>query len=319
MTEMMLEANQILTAALARPVPLVLRDYEAMMPTIRAFVSAAKDAFATYSAIELSATPHEHSDACEACTILKNVNLRYRHDLDLLALQADVCGSLQERISRSDAINRAVSDDLLPVCLATRAMLDNLVRSSVLFLMRDIRIYNKYLAESLTSLQKLEWSTLPQSIGEEAIPLLNTYNGLSGSERNDSELFADPFPTFAAKVRYLRETNKDPGFEPTLDMISKLFGALSDLVHGGIAFLTVANPNIPQIIVGRRPLRYTPFTYQVAEFMGLSMAAILKAFGTLYVPALIQSLGGVVGTEGIAAELQAHQRVTMARVAEMMF
>jgi hypothetical protein len=316
---MVYEANRILMAALARPVPVVLRDYEEMMPTIRAFVSEAGSAAATYGAVKLKAASHEHPDTCEACTILENVDLRYRHDLSLLALQADICGSLLQRITRSETINRAAPDDLLSVCLATRATLDNLVKSSVLFLMRDIRIYNKYLAESLTSLRKLEWSTLPQSIGEQAAPLLNSYASLSVSKRNDSEMFADPFPTFAAKVHYLRDTNKDPGFDTTLDMIAKLFGALSDLVHGGVAFLTVASPNIPQIVVGRAPLRYTPFTYQVAELLGVSMASILKVFGTLYVPALVQSLAGVVGTEKIAAELQAQQHATMARIGEMVF
>jgi hypothetical protein len=102
-------------------------------------------------------------------------------------------------------------------------------------------------------------------------------------------------------------------------MIAKLFGALSDLVHGGIAFLTIASPNIPQIVVGRAPLRYTPFTYQVAEFVGVSMASILKVFGTLYIPALVQSLAGVIGTEKVAAELQAQQHATMARIGEMVF
>ena len=165
----------------------------------------------------------------------------------------------------------------------------------------------------------MQWSTLPQSIDEQAVPLLKTYSGLSGSERNDSEIFADPFPTFARRVQYLRDTNKAAGFDSTLDMISSLFGALSDLVHGGIAFLTFANPSIPQIVTGRAPLRYTPFTYQVAEIMGVSMAAVLKAFGTLYIPALVQSLDKVAGTSGVAAKLGAHQRVTMARFENMVF
>lgn len=306
-------------SALARPVPLVLRDYEAMMPAIAASVSEINTDIATYRAVELTVARHEHSDTCEACTILKNAQLRYRHDLDLLELLAGICGSLQQRISRADVINRAVSNDLVSVCLVTRAVLDSLVRSSVLFMTADVRIYNKYLAESLTSMQKMRWSTLPQSIDEEAIPLLKAYSGLSGSERNNSDIFADPFPTFARRIQYLRDTNKAAGFGPTLDMISSLFGALSDLVHGGIAFLTFANPSIPQIVTGRAPLRYTPLTYQVAEITGVSMAAVLKVFGTLYIPALVQSLGRVAGASDIAAKLSTHQRVAMARIENMVF
>ena len=315
----MFEANRTLISALARPVPVVLRDYEAMMPAIGTFVSEVNTAVATYRGVELTVAPHEHSDTCEACAILRNAQLRYRHDLGLLELVADICGSLQQRISRVDVINRAVPNDLVSVCLVTRAVLDSLVRSSVLFMTADVRIYNKYLAESLTSMQKMQWSTLPQSINEQAIPLLKTYSGLSGSERNGSEIFADPFPTFARRVQYLRCTNKAADFGSTLDMISSLFGALSDLVHGGIAFLTFANPSIPQIVTGRAPLRYTPFTYQVAEIMGVSMAAVLKAFGTLYIPALVQSLDKVAGTSCVAAKLSAHHSITMARIENMVF
>jgi len=167
----------------------------------------------------------------------------------------------------------------------------------------DIRVYNKYFAESLTSLQKLVWSTLPHSIDSQALPLLEIYRSLSGSQRNDSKLFADPFPTFARKIEYLKSLSKDDEFNRLFDMVSDLYGALSDLVHGGIASLAVANPNNPQIVVGRAPLRYTPFAYQVAEFAGISLITSLKTLANLYLPALIQSLARIEGTLDVTERL----------------
>lgn len=308
------EANRKLSAALDNPVPVVLRDYEAMMPAINAYVLELTKVVAAFRSIEIQTAQHDHSETCEACTVIRNVQLRYSHDLSLLAVQARVFGDLHKELSRPNAINHATEENLLTVCLVTRATLDNLVRSCALFMKHDIRVHNKYLAESLTSLQKLVWSTLPQSINEKAIPLLDSYRSLSGSQRNDSDLFADPFPTFARKIEYLKGLSKDEEFNKLFVIISEFYGALSDLVHGGIASLAIANPNKPQIVVGREPLRYTPYTYQVAELAGLSLITTLKTFATLYMPSLIQSLAWMDGTLDITERLMVEHSALAERI-----
>ncbi len=308
------DANRKLSAALNNPIPLVLRNYEEMMSAINAFVLEMTRIVAAFRSIEIKAVPHDHSDLCEACTIIRNIQLRHSHDLSLLAVQARVFGDLHKELSRPDAINHATEEDLLTVCLVTRATLDNLVRSCALFMKHDIRIYNKYLAESLASLQKLVWSTLPQSINEQAIPLLDSYRSLSGSQRNDSELFADPFQTFVRKIEYLKGLSEDNEFNKIFVIISEFYGALSDLVHGGIASLAIANPSKPQIVAGRNPLRYTPYTYQVAELAGLSLITTLKTFVNLYMPSLIQSLAKMDGTLDITERLMAEHTALAERI-----
>lgn len=307
------DANRTLAAALHNPIPVVLRDYESMMPCIRRFVSELERAVEAFRSIEIKVEPHDHSETCEACTVIGNVQLRYTHDLGLIASLAKIFGELHESISQPNVINHASSKELLSACLITRAALDNFVRSCALFMKNDIRVYNKYLAESLTSIQKLVWSTLPQSIDKKAEPLLASYAAMAGSKRNDSELFADPFPTFARKIEYLRGLSSNDEFNALFDMISALYGALSDVVHGGIASLAIANPEAPQIAIGRASLRYTPYTYHVAEIAGISLITTLRVFTNLYLPALIQSLTWTDGTLYLTEKLKQEQSGLAAR------
>ena len=311
---MQFEANRTLSKALDNAVPVILRDYEMMMPHINALVLELNRVVETFRALDVQAAPHDHSETCEACTVIRNVQLRYLHDLRLLAIQARVANDLHGNISQPEEINHATEEHLLSICLVTRATLDNLVRSCALFMKQDIRIHNKYLAESLTSLQKIVWSTLPQSISDDAIPLLDQYRSLSGSQRNDSSLFADPFPTFARKIEYLKGLSEDQEFNKVFEIISEFYGALSDLVHGGIASLAVASPNTPQIVVGRAPLRYTPYTYHVAELAGISLIVTLKTFTNLYIPSLIQSLALMDGTLDITEKLMSEHSALAERI-----
>ncbi len=316
---MAFDANRILADALNRPTPVVLRDYEQMLPFVGTMVVELERAEGAFRSVKIEVEPHDDQGTCEACTVIGNMQLRYFHDLGLVASLCKTFSGVHARISQPDVINKATTEDLLSVCLITRAVLDNLVRSSAMFLHNDIRVYNKCLAESLTSIQKLVWSTLPHSISESALPLLDDYKAMSGSQRNDSVRFADPFPTFVRKIDFLKERNTVEGFNALLEMIADLYGALSDLVHGGIASLAIANPSTPQIVVGRAPLKYTPFTYQVAELCGISIITVVKAFSNLYVPILIQSLGWIEGTERARVRLTDEQMTLADRISDASF
>lgn len=79
--DMPFDANRKLAAALYQPTPVVLRNYEAMMPCIKAFVLELTQAVAIFREIKLTPEPHDHSESCEACTVIENMQVRYSHDL----------------------------------------------------------------------------------------------------------------------------------------------------------------------------------------------------------------------------------------------
>jgi hypothetical protein len=306
--------NRILLQACTNVTPVLLRDFRVMRAKINFLLSNLSHSL-EQSAGLTDMIANDHGDDCDACVLLKNIEFRYKHDLDLYRAHLKNVELLFSGITQTDSINTACAADFLSLALTTRALLDNVFRSCILFMEGDIRIYNKYLADSLSSLRKLRWSTLSHGVPyEELDTVLTTFNSLSGKEKNESMLFADPAPTFRRKSEYLRAKCRDDSFSPFLDDAENLYSALSDMVHAGTATLAASAPKGPQIVVGGPELRFIASAHHLAELIGITLVSAHKWIIYLYLPVLTDALSCVEGTDGVRERLRGLQAALLSRI-----
>lgn len=299
------EHNKLLYKTLSEATPLVLRDFGVMREKINYFLSNLDYFVTQLETISPKSASDSHGDDCDACVILKNIDMRYRHDIEVFRTHASGCKRLWLKISQANQINFADAEDFVSLSLTSRSMIENSIRSCFLYMNLDIRIYNKYLIESLASFSKLHWSTLPQSFDTKDVSAAITgFESLSNRDRNNSSLYADPQPTFKGKIDYFRQLSKTPGFADFFDDYERMYSAFSDVAHGGAAFLGASNRKGPQIVLACPPdLRFVASAHQLAEMIGVTLMMSQKTIVNFYLPVLIQTLEKIAGTDAMRASL----------------
>lgn len=146
---------------------------------------------------------------------------------------------------------------------------------------------------------------------------------MSNRDRNNSRLYADPFPTFKSKIQYLSSVNQQEDFN-LLDEISDFYSTLSDLVHGGFAFLSASNFTRNSTIIGDRKITmettgeivlkagdysHTASGTQLLEFTGICQFFVLKLMLQLYTPIVRQTFHRIPECQEIETQLAAiHDR-----------
>lgn len=291
--------NKLLYDAQREIVPLVLRDFVVMKRQVERLIP-----FLEFSLSECEKTAGQlisesHGDDCDACVILLNMHLRFEHDLSLYRAHVNNTKSVWTGITKSETINLATPELFLGVALTTRALLDTVFRSSVLYSSGDIRSYNKQLADSLHSFSKLVWSTLPQNIHHNIGHVLEEYGSLSNSKKNESALYSDPAPTFKSKVAYMRGNNTSSGFADFFEECESFYNALSDMVHGGSAAMAASNLKGSQIVMGVSDLKYVASAHQLAELIGVATVLSHKLLVNFYIPVLIHTLSSIEGADSV--------------------
>lgn len=289
--------NKLLYEAQGQIVPVVLRDFALMKRQVERLLPLLDRSVDDCEQAAGQLISDDHGDDCEACVILRNMHFRYLHDLNLYRAHIKNTTSVWASITKADAVNSASSESFLSVALTTRALLDSIFRSSVLFSQGDIRAYNKQLADSLNSFSKLAWSTLPQNINHNIGHVLEEYGALSNSKKNNSDLYADAAPTFKSKVEYMRGNNKANGFAHFFDECENFYNAFSDMVHGGSAAMAASNLQGPQIVMGVGDLKYVASAHQLAELIGVATVLSHKLLVNFYVPVLVHTLSRIEGAD----------------------
>lgn len=293
------EHNKLLYTAQQSIVPIVLRDFLVMQKSISRMLPLLERDIEQCESLSEKLIALDHGDNCDACATLRNIRLRYLHDINLFRIHLQNSKTLWKSISKEDSFNSASAESFLMLALSTRAILDNVFRSSVLFLEGDIRAFNKQIADSLTAFRKLIWSTLPQNIDHGIDTILNEYQALSNSKKNDSELYIDRTPTFKSKIDYFRNDKNAIHLLPFLDDCERFYSAFSDMVHGGSAALAASNLKGPQIVLGTGKTKYIASAHQLAELIGITLVVSHGLLVQLYLPVLVSSLSCIAESEQI--------------------
>jgi hypothetical protein len=289
--------NKLLYDAQQEIIPLVLRDFVVMKRQVEGLIPFLEFSIRECENAAEQLISESHGDDCEACIILRNMHLRFEHDLSLYRAHLNNTKSVWAGITRKDAVNSATPELFLGIALTTRALLDAVFRSAVLYSAGDIRAYNKQIADSLHSFSKLVWSTLPQNIHHNIGHVLDEYGSLSNSKKNDSPLYADPAPTFKSKVAYMRGNNTSTGFADFFEECESFYNALSDMVHGGSAAMAASNLKGAQIVMGVSDLKYVASAHQLAELIGVATVLSHKLLVNFYIPVLVHTLSRIEGAD----------------------
>ena len=297
--------NKRLYDSQKRITPLVLRDFATMREQLGEIFQRLQHSIDQCSDAADNLISNEHGDDCDVCIFLRNMHLRYRHDLTLFKAHLANARSTLEIVTRQSTINSASPEAFLGISLTARAVLDSAFRTAVLFTSGDIRTFNKQLADSLHALSKLVWSTLPQNIDHDLGDVLTEYSSLSNSKKNNSALYADPAPTFKAKVDHMRNINQDPGFAGFFDDCESFYNALSDMVHGGSATIAASNLQGPKIVMVADETRFVASAHQLIELTGILSVLTIKLLIYFHLPVLIYTLAGIEGCERVKKEFSA--------------
>lgn len=311
-TRMPFEQNKLLYKTLSESTPLVIRDFGQMKDKIVFYLTNMELFISQLESVNLESISDAHGDDCDACMILKNMGMRHNHDTEVFRTHKSGCRRLWKKISRTDQVNVADAEDFVSLALTSRAMIENALRSCFLFMNLDIRIYNKYLIESLSSFGKLHWSTLPQSFDtKDASSAISAFELLSNRDRNNSELYADPAPTFKGKIDYFRKLNKAASFDDFFDDCERMYSAFSDVAHGGAAFLSASNKKVAEIVMVCPPdIQFGASAHQLAEMIGVTLMMSQKVIVNFYLPVLIQTLERISDTEVVRSSLEnMHKRL----------
>lgn len=296
--------NKLLYQAQKNVTPLVLRDILVMKESINRMIPLLETDLGQCEVLSETLISLDHGDNCDACVLLRNIQLRYVHDLSLFQIHLKNSKLLWASVSKEDTYNAASAGSFLTLALNTRALLDNVFRSGVLFQEGDIRAYNKQIADSLTAFRNLEWSALSQNIGRNIDDVLADYQSLSISKRNNSDLYVDLAPTFKSKVDYFRQHENAVKMLPFLEDCERFYSAFSDMVHGGSAALAASNLKGGQIILGTGNARYVASAHQLAELIGVTLVLSRKLFTHLYLPLLRNAMLGIEGAEEIKERIE---------------
>lgn len=314
-----LKHNLGLYRAITDVTPLILRDFVVMKEKIEFLLTnlsqALDDCIKTTDSIVIP----NHGDDCDACIALRNIRLRYTHDLHLFTIHHRSTTTIFENSTKPNCINAAEIESYLSLSLTSRAIFDNVFRSAVLYMEEDIRTYNKYLLESLSSINGLKWSTIPRNTNGNIDQILVDYSNLSNRERNSSTLYSDPAPNFKSKVAYLRNRNEEPEFAVFFDDCEHFYNAFSDMVHGGAASLAASYPKDPQIAMGYPELRYVASAHQLVELIGITLIMSNKLLIQLYIPVLIRALAHVEGTAEISQTLRSIHALLSSKIEHFSF
>lgn len=289
--------NKRLYDSQKRVMPLVLRDFAAMREQLGEIFQCLEHSIDQCSDAAGNLISGEHGDDCDACVFLRNMHLRYLHDLTLFKTHLANARSTLKSVTHQSAINSASPEAFLGIALTARAVLDSAFRTAVLFTSGDIRTFNKQLADSLHAFSKLVWSTLPQNIDHDLGDVLTEYSSLSNSQKNNSALYADPAPTFKAKIDYMRNINQDPGFAGFFDDCESFYNALSDMVHGGSATISASNLQGPQIVMVADETRFVVSAHQLTELTGILSVLTIKLLINFHLPVLVYTLARIEGCE----------------------
>lgn len=311
--------NKLLYEAQEDIVPMVLRDFRVMKQQLDHMISVTGQSIAECEQSADQLISDSHGDDCTACVLLRNMHRRYLHDLGLYRAHLRNIRSTWTEITKPDKVNSAQADQFLAVALTARALLDNIFRSCVLFSQGDIRAYNKQIADSLYSFSKLVWSTLPQNINHNIGHVLEEYATLSNSQKNKSDLYFDPAPTFKAKVEYMKDKNRAAGFSSFFDECESFYNALSDMVHGGSAALAASDHKGHQIVLATPDIRYVASAHQLAELIGITAALSSKLLINFYFPVLIHTLSRIEGAERIGSHFESVHRSLVSKTGSFNF
>ncbi len=322
------EHNKALRGPLAESCSHVIRNYPQMLGMLSAQNKILDQLSSDLSRINFLQGRDHHEDNCDACVIISNMTLRMSHDvLVLQALQLLVATNLS-LLSKKEEVNTGPQHLYISVATTTRAVIETLIRSSAMYLNADIRTYNKYLAESLHSFKQAKWGSLTHNIDTSGITsLMDAFSTMSNRDRNNSNLYSDPFPTFKSKIEYLASINQQEGFY-LLDKVSDFYSTLSDLVHGGFAFLSASNFKRNSTVVGSQKLTmdssgeiilktgeysHTASATQLLEFTGICQFVALKMMLQLYTPIVRQTFHRIPECQEIEVQLSViHDRLVVA-------
>lgn len=322
------EHNKALRKPLAESCSHVLRNYPEMLGMLSEQNNILGQLSSDLSTINFLQGRDHHEDDCDACVIISNMTLRISHDvLVLQALHLLVATNLR-LLSKKEEVNTGPQHLYISVATTTRAVIETLVRSSAMYLNADIRTYNKYLVESLHSFKQAKWGSLTHNIDTSGIAsLMDAFSTMSNRDRRNCNLYFDPFPTFKSKIEYLASSNQQDGFN-LLEEVSDFYSTLSDLVHGGFAFLSASNFKRNSTVVGSQKLTmdssgevllktgeysYGASATQLLEFTGICQLVTLKIMLQLYTPIVRQTFHRIQECQEIEAQLASiHGRLVQA-------
>lgn len=320
------EHNKRLTKSIEDSCPHVIRSYPEMLRLAEAhdgFIESALDDLATVSFLE---GREHHPEDCDACVLIKNIELRVTHDLSMWRVYRAAASELRSTLSKTTEPNIAAQGSFLSLAITTRSLLEATLRSCILYFTRDIKIFNKYLVDSLVSFNKMRWGSLHYILDTQAISsVLDEYASMSNKERNNSDLYHDPAPTFKSKVELLDKASPDPTFHAYFDELQEFYSFLSDITHGGSAFIAACNfnqrstvieqqkitlQNPGEIIIRQGSYQFCSSAYQLLELIGISQVFSLRLLKQLYLPILIVSLSNIEECAAAhSALMRAHTRL----------
>ncbi|HEY8329676.1 MAG TPA: hypothetical protein VIO59_14665 [Rhodanobacter sp.] len=281
------------------------------------FVKSTLDDLANVSFLE---DREHHPEDCDACVLIKNIELRVTHDLSMWRIHHAVASELRAVVSKTTQPNVAAQGNFLSMAISTRSLIEAILRSCILYFKLDIRIFNKYIADSLASFNKFKWGSLHYVLDtRELSGVLEEYASMGRKGQNDSVMYYDPAPTFKSKIELLDKVSPDPAFHAYFDELLEFYSFLSDIVHGGSAFIAACNfnqrstviegqkitlENPGEILIKQGSYQFCSSAYQLLEFIGVSQVFSLRLLKQLYLPILIVALSNTEECAGVHAAIK---------------
>lgn len=320
------EHNKRLIKPFEDSCPHVIRSYPEMLHLAEAhdgFIKSALDGLAAVSFLE---DRKYHPEDCDACVLIKNIELRVTHDLSMWHIYRAAMSELRSTISKTNQVNIAAQGNFLTLAITTRSLLEAILRSCILYFTRDIKIFNKYLVDSLVSFNKMKWGSLRYILDTQPISsALNEYASMSNKDRNNSPLYRDPASTFKSKVEFLDKASPGQKFHAYFDELQEFYSFLSDMAHGGSAFVAACNfnqrsmvieqqkitlDNAGEIVIKQDSYQFCSSAYQLLELIGISQVFALRLLKQLYLPILISSMSNIGECAAVCSTLtRVHNRL----------
>lgn len=313
------EHNKRLTGSIEDSCPHVIRSYPEMLHLAEMHDGLIKSALDELANVSFMDDREHHTENCDACVLIKNIELRVTHDLSMWRVYRTAASELRSTVSETTKPNISTQGSFLTLAITTRSLLEATLRSCILYFNRDIRIFNKYLADSLVSFNKMKWGSLHYILNTQAISdALDEYASMSNKERNNSEMYHDPAPTFKSKVELLDQASTDPTFHAYFHELQEFYSFLSDITHGGSAFIAACNfnqhstvieqqkitlQNPGEIIVKQGAYQFCSSAYQLLELIGISQVFSLRLLKQLYLPILISALSNIGECDAVRSAL----------------
>lgn len=312
--------NKRLIAPIEDSCPHVIRSYSQLIELTSNQSNIATNLLKQLKAISFLEGREHHETDCDACVMIKNLSMRFSHDVSMLAMFTNTIDSQIFAVTRAGEVNSASQEQFLLVGLATRSALESIVRSSTMHYKLDIKIFNKYLADSLCSFKEMKWGTLHYNIDTSEISgILEEYLSFSNRQKNKSNLYSDPFTTFKSKTQMLSDASKDEYFKEFFSETDEFYSALSDIVHGGSAFISASNFNQRSTVIGTKKItlakageillmdggrKFTSSGHQLVELAGICQVVIIRLINQLYLPVTITALTKISECEHVCAAMK---------------